>query len=192
MRNDVHAHFPPSFILFYSLLLLRLLSLYSISQERRHERLDWNRGRSIHVRWRIAAGMCICVCIRVCVGRLVDRHERRQGWGRRLIRLSRMYAVPSSYANKLGRNSRRKGERKGEKERRREGMERKGEIKWDVYIYPTVDNADNWADLIISAIAVNIHEGQPLLRGQDSPRVIGKQSSSCHFRDKPLITLHTT
>lgn len=116
MRNDVHAHFPPSFILFYS-LLLRLLSLYSISQERRHERLDWNRGRSIHVRWRMAAGMCICVCIRVCVGRLVDRHERRQGWGRRLIRLSRMYAVPSSYANKLGRNSR-------ERERKREG--RKG------------------------------------------------------------------
>lgn len=83
MRNGVHVHCPPSFILPHSLSLLLLLLLrlplplsrllpipfflYSISQERRHERLDWNRGRSIHVRRQNSCvrtpGLCLCVCV---------------------------------------------------------------------------------------------------------------------------------
>lgn len=79
------AHFPSSVFHSPPLPSTPLFLSFSIFQERRHERLDWNRGRSIHVWWQTG-----CVC-------RFDRHERPRGWGRRLITLNPMYAVPNSY-----------------------------------------------------------------------------------------------
>lgn len=104
----------------FSSTLFCFFSSARYPKKRLHERLDWNRGRSIHVRWQIA----------VCVGSIGT--NRRHRWGRRLIRLSHMYAVPSSYANKLGRNS--------------------------VYTYFALDNVDNGSNPIIGMIVVSIRE----------------------------------
>lgn len=118
MQSGMHAHFPSSF---HSLLpAFSFFPLLDIPRTvARAARLkSWtNHSRTT------ANG---CVCVRF------DRHERRHGWGRRLIRLSPMYAVPSSYVNKLGMNS--------------------------MYTYSSTDNVDNWTDLIIDTIIVNVRE----------------------------------
>lgn len=118
MQSGMHAHFPSSF--HSPLSAFSFFPLLDIPRTvARAARLKSWTNHS-----RTAANDRVCVRF--------DRHERRHGWGRRLIRLSPTYAVPSSYVNKLGTNS--------------------------MYTYSSTDNADNWTDLIIDTISVNVRE----------------------------------